>query len=155
MKGLITLPLATSGITVMQLLAKNRPMNGHLIAMAITMPIITTLAIFILPPKPLFSPWIGSLLIMQYGELLLFYPAMAMTVLILLVDVLSLRLSRPIPKSVGEVPVKIRVIPPGKINGWKPRANDSSFKSDSIIPRKPSAGKCCASQRPCTPYFWF
>ena len=155
MTGWITLALVTSGISVMQLLVKNRRMNGHLIAMAITMPIITTLAIFILPPNPRFFPWIGSLLIMQYGELLLLYPAMAMAVLILLVNILSLRLSRPILKSVGEVPVKNIAVPRSKINGWKPRAKDNGLKSNSIIIRKPPADKCWASERPCTPYFWF
>jgi hypothetical protein len=155
MTGWIGLALMTSGLSMTQLLVKNRRMSGHLFAMAITMPIITTLAMFILPPNPRFFPWIGSLLIMQYGELLLLYPAMAMAGLILLVNLLSLRLNRPILKSVGEVPVKNIVVPRSKINGWKPRAKDNSFKSDSIIIRKPPADKCWATERPCTPYFWF
>ena len=124
-------------------------------AFAISLLIVLLLAVFVTPPNPRFFPWIGVLLAYGAGLSLLRAPEATFACLLLAVNVLSLRLNRPILKSIGLPAADSVSVPLAKIIGWKPRKVTRSDKGDFVIIRKPPEDKCFGIERPCTPYFWF
>jgi hypothetical protein len=119
------------------------------------MPVIASLALFVLPPNPRFFPWVGSLIGFEFAELLVFYPSIALLSVTTLMALITWRLQRPMLKSVGEVPTREVRSRSSDIRGWKPRSQHREGIGRDVLIRTPFNDKCWATESPCTPYLWF
>ena len=136
-------------------LKKIAQVNFHSMALAISMAISVSLAIFVLPPNPRFFSWMGSVLSYQCIELLVLNPIISLGGMLVITCVISYRLERPIVKSVGDVQTNEIVLPATNIRGWRPRSLMGSGDKQWVRFRTPSfTDKCWATDPPCTPHLW-
>jgi hypothetical protein len=126
-----------------------------LLCLGLAMPVIASLALFVLPPNPRFFPWVGSLIGFEFAELVVFYPSIALLSVTTLMALITWRLQRPMLKSVGEVPTREIRSRSSDIHGWKPRSQQGDGKGQDVLIRTPVNDKCWATESPCTPYLWF
>jgi hypothetical protein len=126
-----------------------------LLCLGLAIPVIASLALFVLPPNPRFFPWVGSLIGFEFAELVVFYPSIALLSVTTLMALITWRLQRPMLKSVGEVPTREVRARSSDIHGWKPRSVQRDGKGHDVLIRTPFNDKCWATESPCTPYLWF
>jgi hypothetical protein len=142
-------------IVILWLVKPSKKLQVSLLCLALAMPVIAGLALFLLPPNPRFFPWIGSLIGFEFAELVIFYPSIAMLAVTTVMAVITWRIQRPLLKSVGEVPYT-EIRPRSRdIHGWKPRSRRWDGTGDKVLIRTPFNDKCWATESPCTPYLWF
>jgi len=125
------------------------------LSLSIALLVVAGFAVFVLPPNPRFFPWIGAMLVYTYGLSLLRFPYVTAAGLLLAMNLLSIRLHRPLIKSVGDVNARRVLVSLADIHGWRPRRVMHSSKGDVLTVWRPPSDKCFATERPCTPYFWF
>lgn len=142
-------------IAILWIANRSRKPPVKLLYLALAMPVIASLALFVLPPNPRFFPWVGSLIGFEFAELVVFYPSIALLSVTTLMALITWRLQRPMLKSVGEVPTREVRSRSRDIHGWKPRSQHGDGREQDVLIRTPFNDKCWATESPCTPYLWF
>jgi hypothetical protein len=142
-------------IAILWMANRSRKPPVKLLCLSLAMPVIASLALFVLPPNPRFFPWAGSLIGFEFAELVVFYPSIALLSVTMLMALITWRLQRPMLKAVGEVPTREVRSRSSAIRGWKPRSQQRDGKGHDVLIRTPFNDKCWATESPCTPYLWF